>query len=350
MNINWRDLIRRCMLVLAFCCVTAALTVATWPIDYLVQLAYALSIGTLTWVVIEVGRLVLRRPTDPGGWPRGARNVLLVIAGIGLGFYLGGWLGNALLGIGTVAVPHDKRVSVIVSVIVGVGATYFFHTRGSRAELSAKINAAERDAAEARLKLLATQLEPHMLFNTLANLRVLIGSDPPRAIIMLDRLDSFLRVTLVGSMARTHPLGTEFDHLADYLTLMQVRMGPRLRYVLDLPDDLHDLPVPPLLLQPLVENSIRHGLEPKVAGGQITVRARAEGRRLIIQVHDTGVGLDEDFTVANNTPGAGHSTGFGLPQVRNRLTSFYGGNAALILVATPDSGTCVTLTLPLESP
>ena len=95
---------------------------------------------------------------------------------------------------------------------------------------------------------------------------------------MLDRLIAYLRATLAASRATTHPLQAEFDRLRDYLELMAVRMGPRLRYTLDLPPELATQPVPTLLLQPLVENGIRHGLEPKVDGGSITVRARRRAR------------------------------------------------------------------------
>ena len=116
-----------------------------------------------------------------------------------------------------------------------------------------------------------------MLFNTLANLRALIGVDPPAAQHMLDRLNAYLRATLNASRATQHPLSAEFARLADYLELMALRMGPRLQVTLDLPDALADVPVPPLLLQPLVENAIQHGLEPRVQGGALTVRAWRQG-------------------------------------------------------------------------
>ncbi len=150
---------------------------------------------------------------------------------------------------------------------------------------------AQRQAAEHQLRLLQSQLEPHMLFNTLANLRVLIGIDPPRAQAMLDRLIAFLRATLAASRAGTHSLADEFARLDDYLALMAMRMGARLQPVLTLPPALAALPVPPLLLQPLVENSIRHGLEPKVEGGRIEVSAALEGGQLLLTVLDSGVGL-----------------------------------------------------------
>jgi LytS/YehU family sensor histidine kinase len=213
--------------------------------------------------------------------------------------------------------------------------------------LQSQVAEAQRDATEARLKLLETQLEPHMLFNTLANLRALITTDPPRAVAMLDHLNSYLRVTLSGSRTLAHPLAAEFDRLRDYLALMSVRMGERLRYTLELPDELRDVPVPPLLLQPLVENSIRHGLEPQIEGGEIAVRAwRAEradgpgGGQLVIEVSDTGIGLDAAL------PSDG--SGFGLEQVRERLAAVYGRRGTLRLEAGNAGGTRATLVFPLS--
>ena len=181
-----------------------------------------------------------------------------------------------------------------------------------------------------------------MLFNTLANLRVLIGLDPPRAQAMLDRLIAFLRSTLAASRRPWHPLADEWARIDDYLALMAVRMGPRLQARLALPPELASLPVPPLLLQPLVENSIQHGLEPQVEGGRIEVSASREGDRLVLRVRDTGVGLD-----AAGTPG----TRFGLVQVRQRLATVYGEAAALRLESAADAegGALATLTLPMPA-
>ncbi|MCM2355983.1 MAG: histidine kinase, partial [Arenimonas sp.] len=196
-------------------------------------------------------------------------------------------------------------------------------------------------AAENQLKLLESQLEPHMLFNTLANLRVLIALDPPRAQAMLDRLIAFLRATLNASRVGTHTLAAEFERLDDYLALMAVRMGPRLQVAFDLPQDLRALPVPPLLLQPLVENSIQHGLEPQVEGGRIEVGARREGSRLVLTVRDSGVGL--------SAAPPSHGTHFGTQQVRDRLAALYGDGAAFTLAPAPEGGTLARITIPLET-
>ncbi|MEG0886798.1 MAG: histidine kinase, partial [Janthinobacterium sp.] len=159
-----------------------------------------------------------------------------------------------------------------------------FYVVGKARHLQMQAEQAQRQAAEARLGLLQAQLEPHMLFNTLANLRVLIGSDPQRATHMLDHLIAYLRATLSGSRSGTHSLQAEFALLADYLALMQIRMGPRLSFALDLPESLSQLPVPPLLLQPLVENAIRHGVELSTAGSKLQVRTERRGEQAVIHI------------------------------------------------------------------
>ena len=177
---------------------------------------------------------------------------------------------------------------------------------------------------------------------------------------MLDHLIDYLRATLTASRATHHPLADEFDRLRDYLELMAVRMGPRLRYTLDLPEALRQVPVPPLLLQPLVENAIRHGLEPQVAGGQITVRASVQPGAastpsapatpyLVLEVADNGVGLAQAPTPPStpftpSTPG----THFGLTQVRERLATLHGSAGTLDLIAASAGGTCASVRFPLN--
>jgi LytS/YehU family sensor histidine kinase len=173
----------------------------------------------------------------------------------------------------------DMLVSTLVTTAVANGiASLLFYLGGKAHALENQVTAVQRDAAEARLKLLESQLEPHMLFNTLANLRVLIAADPARAQTMLDQLIAYLRATLGAARQPWHTLEAEFARLNDYLALMAVRMGPRLHYQLQLPPSLAGIPVAPLLLQPLVENAIRHGLEPQPGPGQITVQALQLGQ------------------------------------------------------------------------
>jgi hypothetical protein len=341
MPIDWIDKLRNLLQTLAFCLAVAAIQYAFRPEQpYGVPLAYSLCIGVLCWAFIDIGRHLFASSAGTG-WPAGWRGMALPACGIALGFVLGSLLADAWTGHSTWSGAH-LRASVGITLLAGTAATYWFHTRGKSAWLQARMAEAQGRAAEARLKLLETQLEPHMLFNTLANLRVLIASDPARAQAMLDHLIAYLRATLGASRSALHPLSEEFARLADYLALIAVRMGPRLQYRLDLPDALRDVPVPPLLLQPLVENAIRHGLEPQVAGGSVTVQARLleGGARLQLSVHDTGAG-----------PGAAAETAgtrFGLRQVRERLATLYGGAATLELIAASADGTSATVTFPLK--
>src|SRR5262249_48132323 len=146
-----------------------------------------------------------------------------------------------------------------------------------------------------------------------------------QATAMLDRIIAYLRATLAASRSASHPLRAEFDRLRDYLELMSIRMGPRLRYTLDLPAELATQPVPALLLQPLVENSLQHGLEPQVQGGEVSVRAWLEAEHLQLEVADTGIGPE---AAGHDDDGTTHA-GFGLAQVRERLATAYGPAAQL---------------------
>jgi signal transduction histidine kinase len=310
---------------------------------------YSAAIGTCCWFFIDGSRILLSNwllrhaPGDPAlrsRWPGLAWMMACILIGTLAGYSLGSWIGDAITGYVSPSLLQNKP-ALAISLIAAVGATYFFYANERLHQEQAAAEAARRLAAESQLKLLESQLEPHMLFNTLANLRVLIGVDPARAQAMLDRLIGFLRSTLSASRATSHPLSAEFDRVSDYLALMAIRMGPRLQVVLDLPDELRSLPMPPLLLQPLVENCIHHGLEPKVAGGRIELSARRDGEQLRLTVRDTGMGLSSSATT--------QGTGFGTEQVRERLATLYGEHAQFTLAPAdgPEGGTVATVTLPL---
>ncbi|WP_260397257.1 sensor histidine kinase [Variovorax sp. KBW07] len=343
-------MLRHGLITAAFCCFIASALAISGNGSWESQMVYSLSIGMICWLFIDLGRLLLSGHKEVL-WPHGFWGYGLIALGVIVGFLGGNAIGDAWVG----APPLEFRnlaarkmtSTIVITLVATIGMSFFFFSLGKSKHMQRQIELAQRNATEARLKLLETQLEPHMLFNTLANLRVLITVDPPRAVAMLDRLNSYLRMTLSGSRALAHPLSAEFDRLGDYLELMSVRMGERLRYTLDLPDDLRETPVPPLLLQPLVENSIRHGLEPKVEGGEITVRARRDAQgQLVIEVSDTGVGPDAAEQQQQQPSEGG---GFGLEQVRERLATVYGEQGRLNLSAAPTGGTCVTLNLPLPA-
>jgi signal transduction histidine kinase len=319
-----------------------------------ITMIHSMCIAVLCWFFIDLGRVPAARwkhrnalagsPEADSNWPGWPLMFVVIVIGSLLGFTVGGTLAEWLTGYsapGYLRGSLKQTVALVLSSLVpALIITYWFYSREAIAGHEAAAQLAQRQAAENQLKLLESQLEPHMLFNTLANLRVLIGTDPPRAQAMLDQLIAFLRATLNASRSASHPLEAEFARLRDYLALMELRMGDRLHTRFELPAELAGLPLPPLLLQPLVENSIKHGLEPKVEGGRIEVRASRVADELVLEVRDTGVGLADT---------ASDGTRFGLTQVRERLATLYGARARLSLApcTDPDGGTIATIRLPL---
>ena len=338
-SIELRPLLRNGLLSALFCCAIAlALTLAGHgPWD--VQLVYSLAIGLVSWLVIDLGRMLLTG-ADCTGWPHGWRGLALIAVGTLAGFGVGGLVGDAYSG-ASQALWHHRAgpATLVITVVAGIAISFFFYSRAKAEHLQRHMAQAQHEATQARLKLLEAQLEPHMLFNTLANLRALIGVDPPAAQRMVDRLNDYLRATLDASRATTHPLSAEFERLRDYLDLMAIRMGPRLAASFDLPEALRDLPVPPLILQPLVENAIRHGLEPQVAGGRIDVRAERVGDTLRLTVADTGAGFDATHVREGR---------FGMAQVIERVASSTGGRGVVHVQSAPGAGTTVALELPID--
>jgi signal transduction histidine kinase len=292
---------------------------------------YSQCIGTLTYATIDLPRRTL--------WPQRPPSLLpmlgLVLLAAPVGWFGGTFIASVLLG--DPWGPSRLGLEAVLGFLAltagaGLIGCYYFWTRE-------RLMASEAGAAEARLKLLQAQIEPHFLFNTLANLQALIGVDPPRAQEMLRHLDGYLRATLATTRNDRGTLAEEFALLQGYLEILAIRMGPRLAYELDLPQALADATLPPMLLQPLVENAIRHGLEPAVEGGKVRVSARQEGRQLVLVVQDTGQGF-------GTSPLSG--TGVGLAHVRERLAAVYANAASLETGENAGGGVCVTLRLPLQ--
>ncbi len=342
MRIDWIAKASHLLQTLAFCLAVSAIQYAFRPKrSYEIPLIYTLAIGTAIWLLIDFGRELFASSRQTG-WPQGHGRWVLPMVSVAVGYALGTIVGDAWFGwsswsgVGLQTLP----ASLLITAMAGTAASYYFYTRTQSSHLTARMAQANYQASQARLKLLETQLEPHMLFNTLANLRALIESDPARALVMLDHLIAYLRATLSASRTSTHALQVEFARLRDYLELMAIRMGPRMSFELHLPSALASLAVPALLLQPLVENAIQHGLEPKVQGGTITVRASRADGVLTLEVRDTGVGM---------APVSSSGNGFGLTQVRERLAALYGNDARLTCMAGLDVGVGICIELPCRS-
>lgn len=312
-----------------------------------VNLVISLCIGTMAVTFIDGGRLLLWAERKPPLVPF----ILLMLVSFPAAQYFGHTLASLVLGIprADITVNHERHANALligsaVSFAVIIG---FFWNRARLQILKAEAEAekaraaaVEKQAMQAQLQMLQAQIEPHMLFNTLANLQALIAVDPPRAQHMLEQLIQYLRATLSSSRADMTTLAHEFSLMEAYLGLMQVRMGSRLRYTLDLPDTLQGVMLPPMLLQPLVENAIKHGLEPKIDGGEVIVRAARQKNTLILTIADSGLGLDA-------VPASKDSTHVGLANTRERLRALYGDRASFALNPNTPSGVIVDIRIPL---
>jgi signal transduction histidine kinase len=276
----------------------------------------------------------------------GALQRVLFYAGLPIvGVLIGFALGLSIMGVDVprlvVERPSVPLGIVLLSVVLSSVLYRHFASKTRLAELEAeqareraRSTELERQAMAAKLSALQAQIEPHFLFNTLANVVSLIDSEPAQARRMLERLIELLRSSLAASRVQHATLDQEVRLVTAYLDILKVRMGERLRYELDIPPELGPAPMPPLTLQPLVENAIRHGLEPKVEGGTLRLKARGSDGGLRIDVEDDGLGF---------VPRAG--TGVGLANVRERLASHYGVEARLA-VEELSPGTRVRITLP----
>jgi two-component system LytT family sensor kinase len=206
-----------------------------------------------------------------------------------------------------------------------------------------KLEEQKRLVLEARLDALQRQINPHFLFNTLNSIASLVRHRPDEARVMIVKLASLLRAMLKDHDSLV-PLREELGLIEDYLDIEIVRFGAeKLRVVEEIELGTLELKVPSILLQPLVENSIKHGLEPRIGGGTITLRSRREGDALVIEVEDDGVGMAErEFVEASGN-------GIGMKLVRDRLQMIYGANARFDLASRPGRGTRISLMLPVEN-
>ncbi len=294
----------------------------------------------IAWSMLAVARLaeallpdtMLARLSPVRDWRAAALVSLLLLAGL----MLGNLLGSALLALAfpgseffaSSALRRQLRVLQFLP-FLGMVAAIFWRGRLQR-------QAVQAQAAEAQLRLLQAQIEPHFLFNTLANIESLLDADPPRARAMLEAFSDHLRAGMGQLRVDETTLGAELEMAANYLRLLQIRMGARLRFAVDADPQARAARLPPLLVQPLVENAIRHGLEPKVAGGEVRIVAEVEAGRLRIRVLDDGLGQDARQE--------GKGAGMALANIRARLRHRYGERASLNLQHA--DGTSATLELP----
>lgn len=217
--------------------------------------------------------------------------------------------------------------------------------KAAQATETAEAEQLKRQVVEARMAAMQAQVEPHFLFNTLASIDHLIETDPARASTMQKNLIALLRASMptmreAGGAGGAHDLGREMAVITPYLEILKVRMEDRLATEIDVPEGLRSAAFPPMMIQSLVENAIKHGLEPKPEGGRLSVKAQIVHGKLAVTVADSGVGFGRAATAG---------TGIGLTNIRERLALLYGTKAALAVAQNPGGGTQVTITVPYEA-
>jgi signal transduction histidine kinase len=307
--------------------------------DFLDTYKISNAIGFSIWSTFELIRILV-----------GDRVSALVLAPIAIpaGFLLGSkiaaWAGaKDLVSVAVQDPTHQWRL-LVGSLLVAIFATGFFlfywRAESDRADLqSERRRAAEAQQSEisAKLALLQAQIEPHFLFNTLANAQSVIESDPQTAKVILEHLNQYLRVSLGRTRRTSSTLADEISVVSTLLAISELRLRGRLRYSISVPDALKAAQLPPLLLQPLVENALKHGIEPAINGGEIRIEVRREQDSLCLRVTDTGVGLN-----------AASPEGVGLANVRGRLSSLYGDRGRLALYSHDPQGVVAEITMPLQ--
>jgi len=234
----------------------------------------------------------------------------------------------------------------VVAFFNGVFFSLFFYVKLSAARAQATLARAEaerhllsKQAVEAELKLMQAQVEPHFLFNTLASVQFLTETDPPAAHRLLGYLIDYLRAALPQLRASSTTLGKEVELCEAYLHILQTRIGPRLAFTVEVPDALRGASFPPNLLISLVENAIKHGIEPSAHGGTITLRAQRDDARLTVEVADTGRGI----VLAPTRDGGG----VGLANLRERLAALYGPAGRFTLSGLESGGTRAVIEIPI---
>jgi sensor histidine kinase YesM len=324
--------------------------------DFIMNWVGSMLIGNSINLLIRGARWIIWRERKP----HKPTFIMICLLSSPIGFYIGN---SATLFIYGKDVPsfmtiinHQNSIAIVLCFFFSLFGGIFFWNQSERSKLlaeqaleKARTAALERQAMQAQLQLLQAQIEPHMLFNTLANLQGLIAIDTTRAQYMLEQLITYLRASLSSSRVEKTTLKHEFELMHAYLELLAIRMGKRLRFTIDLPPELADLEIAPMLIQPLVENAIKHGLEPKMEGGTLHVSASLYQEQLQISVIDTGLGLASDYqekTAATRASNV-HSH-IGNANVHDRLLAIYGEQAKLSITNNPPQGVRAQLSIPLH--
>ena len=296
------------------------------------------------WALLALGVMGLARRLSLERVRRGRS--LAIHAVVSVGVALAHWGLNNLcrhyvLGLpGAVSLVYTFHSNLVTYwVLVGGTCGYDYYVRYRQGELHAAQLSAQ--LAQAQLQTLRTQLHPHFLFNTLNAIATLVHRDPEAADQMIARLSDLLRLTLEGIGLQEVPLAKEIDFLRSYLEIEQARFGDRLTVEMRIAPEVLGARIPYLILQPLVENAIRHGIAPRSQPGRVVIRAESENGFLVLEVRDNGPGLAAELD-ASTRPGVG------LSNTRSRLEKLYGERHRFEMNNGSDGGFVVTLAFPLQ--
>ena len=327
--------------VLAVCGVIAiVITVLTSKEQLKANLvmSYALGINIHLFTFILI---FLFKPSAPG------HTALLYLIALVGGTLNGMWTGTMVLKAcfsHDMAWQHDFLQTAMVCIVPATVVTYYFYTR-TRIRLDNEAieveknrrEAIEKEALKGKLRMLQAQIEPHFLFNTLSNVISLIDTQPESGKAMLINLVHYLRTSLARTLPEETTLGQEIRMIRAYLDIQKIRMGDRLDYHVEFSDHLSNRVFPPMLLQPLVENAVKHGLEPTVKGGKITVCVSEENNFIKVNICDTGLGISDI-----------QKTGVGLSNVKERLRLLFEDRGRLILTENTPQGVCAVIEVPIN--
>jgi len=310
--------------------------VGAWLYWYGKNFTVTLVISATIHLLFDLARVTVAPPARVCAWRSWQRTVFfsgVPLLGVAIGWPAGVWLAGSdmTVWIGSREGKNIIAGTVFMSVMITFLLHHYFSAKAQRIE-------ADRRATEAQLRLLQGQIEPHFLFNTLANVHSLIDHDAAKAKAMLGAFTDYLRASLAGLRRAEVTVADELALAEAYLRVQATRMEERLHFRIEADDAARRATLLPLLLQPLVENAVHHGLEPQVEGGSIAVRARAEGDSVVVEVRDDGRGLGMP---------ARQGAGMALANVRERLAARFGGAASLTVVAA-QPGTLATLRMPLS--
>lgn len=332
--------IRRVLWVTAICAAAAGAVVWLFLNTFRDILVSALCVGYVSMLLFTIAGNIRQARV-----PREVMQVLAIV----LGSFLGTVLAGLVKGRGVRHMTTERLAGVSLTMGLGIGfgcvVVAMLILREKHARDLARFHRAEserhqleKSLLEAKLQLMQAQVEPHFLFNTLANVQHLVETSPPEASRMLESLIQYLRAALPQMRESNTNLGREIDMARAFLEIHRVRMGARLDYAIDVPETLKRRAFPPMMLISLVENAVKHGVDPCCECGSITIRAMENDGRLRVSVEDTGEGIK---------PKKGG--GLGLANIRDRLKALYGASARLVIEERAPHGVVASIEVPAGS-